>query len=139
MVNVEWVHGVHSRTRAEAAQAIVEYIGDCNTERLHSSLGYPTPSEFERRGAPGTNDVGHRRNEAARVAHRRLWPCSNDTTPTAGRGQRLFRIVASIKREPPQNSRIATCGSVPVAIKIRIISRSPSLSIAAASTDVRLP
>jgi hypothetical protein len=31
MVKVKAVHGVHSRTRAEAAQAIVEYIGDCNT------------------------------------------------------------------------------------------------------------
>ena len=49
MVKVEWVRGVHSRTRAEAAQAIVEYIGDYNTERLHSSPGYLTPSEFERR------------------------------------------------------------------------------------------
>lgn len=48
-VKVECVHGVHFKTRAEAAQALVEYFGYYNTERLHSSLGYLTPSEFERR------------------------------------------------------------------------------------------
>ena len=48
-VKVECVHGAEFRTRAEAAQAIVEYLGYYNTERLHSSLGYLSPSEFERR------------------------------------------------------------------------------------------
>ena len=48
-VKVECVHGENFKTRAEAARAIVEYLGYYNTERLHSSLGYQTPSEFERR------------------------------------------------------------------------------------------
>ncbi|PZR70601.1 MAG: IS3 family transposase [Stutzerimonas stutzeri] len=48
-VKVECVHGAQFKTRAEAAQALVEYFGYYNTERLHSSLGYLTPSEFERR------------------------------------------------------------------------------------------
>lgn len=48
-VKVECVHGMHFKTRAEAAQALVEYFGYYNTERIHSSLGYLTPSEFERR------------------------------------------------------------------------------------------
>jgi putative transposase len=48
-VKVECVHGEAFRTRDEAAQALVEYFGYYNTERLHSSLGYLTPSEFERR------------------------------------------------------------------------------------------
>jgi len=48
-VKVECVHGVHFKTRAAAAQALVEYFGYYNTERLHSSLGDLTPSEFERR------------------------------------------------------------------------------------------
>ena len=48
-VKVECVHGAGFKTRAEAAQALVEYFGYYNTERLHSSLGYLTPSEFERR------------------------------------------------------------------------------------------
>jgi putative transposase len=48
-VKVECVHGAGFKTRAEAAQALVEYFGYYNTERLHSSLGYLTPSAFERR------------------------------------------------------------------------------------------
>ena len=48
-VKVECVHGVHFKTRAEAARALIEYFGYYNTERIHSSLGYLTPSEFERR------------------------------------------------------------------------------------------
>ncbi|MFZ5539382.1 MAG: DDE-type integrase/transposase/recombinase [Pseudomonadota bacterium] len=48
-VKVECVHGAGFKTRAEAAQALVEYFGYYNTERLHSSLGYLAPSEFERR------------------------------------------------------------------------------------------
>lgn len=39
-VKVECVHGAEFSTRAEAAQALVEYFGYYNTERLHSSLGY---------------------------------------------------------------------------------------------------
>lgn len=48
-VKVECVHGAQFKTRAEAAQALLEYFGYYNTERFHSSLGYLTPSEFERR------------------------------------------------------------------------------------------
>jgi len=48
-VKVECVHGAEFKTRAEAAQTIIEYLGYYNTERIHSSLGYLTPSEFERR------------------------------------------------------------------------------------------
>lgn len=48
-LKVECVHGEHFRTRAEAQQAIVEYIGYYNTVRRHSSLGNVSPAEFERR------------------------------------------------------------------------------------------
>ena len=48
-VKVECVHGVHFKTRVGAAQALVECFGYYNTERIDSSLGYVTPSEFERR------------------------------------------------------------------------------------------
>jgi transposase InsO family protein len=48
-LKVECVHGQHFRTREQARQAIVEYIGYYNTERRHSSLGNVTPAEFERR------------------------------------------------------------------------------------------
>lgn len=48
-VKVECVHGENFQTRAEAAQALVEYFGYYNTERMHSSIGYLSPSEFEQR------------------------------------------------------------------------------------------
>lgn len=48
-VKVECVHGAEFKTRAEAEQALIEYFGYYNTERIHSSLGYLAPSEFERR------------------------------------------------------------------------------------------
>jgi transposase InsO family protein len=48
-VKVECVHGVRFKTRAAAAQALFEYFGYYNTQRLHSALDYATPSEFERR------------------------------------------------------------------------------------------
>ena len=48
-VKVECVHGEHFKTRVEAQQAIVEYIGYYNTERRHSTLNYSTPVQFERR------------------------------------------------------------------------------------------
>jgi putative transposase len=47
-LKVECVHGEHFRTREEARQAIIEYIGYYNTERRHSSLGYVPPAQFER-------------------------------------------------------------------------------------------
>jgi len=46
---VECVHGEHFKTRAQAKQAIVDYIGYYNTERRHSSLGNVAPATFELR------------------------------------------------------------------------------------------
>jgi putative transposase len=57
-VKVECVHGVHFKTRAEAAQALIEYFGYYNTERMHSSPGYLTPSELERRWRAGNERGG---------------------------------------------------------------------------------
>jgi len=40
------------QTRTQARMAIFEYLESwCNTRRLHSALGYPSPNEFERRAA----------------------------------------------------------------------------------------
>jgi transposase InsO family protein len=47
-VKVECVNGEHFKTRAQAHQAIIEYIGYYNTQRRHSSLGYVPPAQFER-------------------------------------------------------------------------------------------
>jgi putative transposase len=54
-LKVECVHDEHFATREQARRAIVEYIGYYNTERRHSSLGYITPAEFERRWRAGSN------------------------------------------------------------------------------------
>ena len=48
-LKVECVHDEHFRTRAQARQAILDYIGYYNTARRHSSLGYMPPAIFERR------------------------------------------------------------------------------------------
>jgi putative transposase len=48
-VKVECVRREHFRTRAEALQAMVEYIGYENTERRHSSLGNLSLAAFEQR------------------------------------------------------------------------------------------
>jgi len=48
-LKVECVHGESFKTRDEATQAILDYIGYYNTERRHSSLGYVPPAQFERR------------------------------------------------------------------------------------------
>jgi transposase InsO family protein len=57
-VKVEAVNGVWFRTRGEAERALVEYIGYYNTQRIHSSLDYVTPSEFERRWRADNNGMG---------------------------------------------------------------------------------
>ena len=54
-VKVECVNDEHFKTRAEAEQVIIEYIGYYNTERRHSALGYVSPAEFERRWRAETN------------------------------------------------------------------------------------
>ena len=43
----------HYATREQARLSITEYLAYYNTERLHSSLNYVSPSEFERRWRAG--------------------------------------------------------------------------------------
>jgi putative transposase len=47
-LKVELVHRKDFQTRQEASAAIQEYIEWYNTERLHSSLGYKAPCEYEK-------------------------------------------------------------------------------------------
>ena len=47
-LKVELIHDEHFRTRAHAEAAITEYVnGFYNVERIHSSLGYVSPIEYE--------------------------------------------------------------------------------------------
>jgi transposase InsO family protein len=47
-LKTEWVHQRRYRTRAEAKQSLFEYIeAFYNRKRMHSSLGYVSPVEFE--------------------------------------------------------------------------------------------
>src|SRR2546425_11451500 len=84
-LKVECVNDEHFETRAQARQAIVEYIGYYNTERRHSSLGNMTPAEFERRWRAGIHLKD--RNAAPpmrpRVTHRRPVTGSSQATEPA--------------------------------------------------------
>jgi hypothetical protein len=86
-LKVECVHDAHFETRAQARQAIVEYIGYYSTERRHSSLGNIAPAEFERRwcarAEPEDQDGAP---EKHRVIHRRPVPGSSRATGPAVRG-----------------------------------------------------
>lgn len=48
-LKVECVHGEQFQTRAQAQDAIIDYIGYYNTQRRHSSLGNVPPAEYEKR------------------------------------------------------------------------------------------
>ena len=86
-LKVECVHDVHFETRAQARQAIVEYIGYYNTERRHSSLGNIAPAEFERRWRAGIELRDHDGMSGRhRVTHRRPVPGSSRATEPAVRG-----------------------------------------------------
>lgn len=86
-LKVECVNDVHFETRAQARQAIIEYIGYYNTERRHSSLGNIAPAEFERRWRAGIKpkDQGGA-PVRLRVTHRRPVPGSSQATEPAVRG-----------------------------------------------------
>ena len=48
-MKVEETHGQDFASRAEAKHCVFSYIeGWYNTTRMHSSLGYQSPSQFER-------------------------------------------------------------------------------------------
>lgn len=85
-VKVECVKEAHFQTRAQARQAIVQYIGYYNTERRHSALGNITPDEFERRWRATVKPTDQRARLAKHpVTHRRPVPGSAQATEPAAR------------------------------------------------------
>ena len=85
-LKVECVNDEHFETREQARRAIVQYIGYYNTERRHSSLGYVTPTEFERRWRAEVKSNGPG-----------IVATGGTALPTAGR----FRFVASDRTGRP--------------------------------------
>lgn len=47
-MKTEWVHRHHFSNEIEAVAHIIEYIEFYNRERMHSSLGYTSPQNYER-------------------------------------------------------------------------------------------
>ena len=85
-LKVECVNDVHFQTRDEARQAIVEYIGDYNTERRHASLDNIAPVAFERRWRAGIDtEEQHVATVRPRVTHRRPVPGSSQVPEPAVR------------------------------------------------------
>jgi hypothetical protein len=88
-LKVECVHGEHFRTREEACQAIVEFIGYYNTERRHSKIGNISPALYEQRWheAQQKANVGNRhrrgRQEVRGAAH--------PPRPRANRGGKVMK------------------------------------------------
>jgi len=105
-LKVECVHGEHFRTRAQARQAIIDYIGYYNTDRRHSSLGYLPPRCSSAAGEPRLR-IPRRNHCSERVAHRRPVPGSSQATEPAGRGQRFPQILVSASRGPAHRGRLS--------------------------------
>jgi putative transposase len=92
-LKVECVHGERFRTREEARQAVVEYIGYYNTERRHSALGNVAPAVYEMRWhdhrhsvdnvAGETGDAGSSMRGAARPPRPRVRRLTSITEATA--------------------------------------------------------
>ena len=88
-LKVECVDDAHFATREQARQGIVEFIGYCNTESRHSSLGNIAPAEFERCWRAGVIlDEERAAPSKHRVTHRRPVPGSSHATEPAVRGKR---------------------------------------------------
>lgn len=54
----DFLYGCKFKTRAEARQAVVEYIElFYNSKRLHSTLGYKSPREFRKSSYDNLNEA----------------------------------------------------------------------------------
>ena len=48
-LKVEWLHGRHCATIREAKDAVLEWLRWYNRNRMHSTLDYSSPIEYEQR------------------------------------------------------------------------------------------
>jgi putative transposase len=51
-LKVEWLHGRRFATIREAKDAVLEWLRWYNRNRMHSTLGYSSPAEYEQRLLP---------------------------------------------------------------------------------------
>lgn len=56
---------VEYRSSADALRELASYIRSYNVERLHSSLGYVSPAQFETQPTPEKKDAGLSRKPEA--------------------------------------------------------------------------
>ena len=74
-LKVEETHGQHFATRAQAKHCVFAYIeGFDNTTRMHSSLGYQSPIEFERefigKTKAANDETTYQNSQSARLIKR---------------------------------------------------------------------
>jgi hypothetical protein len=92
-INVDRVHRAHFAMRAEAARAIVEHMGNDNTERMHSSRGDFTPAEFGRRWRA----EAEQRGTSARRGTTRCSPPAGSRFAASGRTGRPWTPLAALR------------------------------------------
>jgi len=100
-LKVEWLHGREIRDRQAIRSLVFQYIeAYYNRNRRHSTLGYLSPCEFERR-APAGRHYAPPRSAAQRAPEKRPGNTSNTGTPGHSRDAAVRPPAGRLVPAPP--------------------------------------